>query len=256
MAAGIVRKAMLASGTALAIGGLAVPAEAGRIQIDSGTSDFAPCVLGSGTCAGIDMPFSANFGTGAFNKVYVYSNGLVSFGSEIAAAADLTSLASIGDNVFTGGYSPTMTLSIPFQLQDPSIAFAGTGILAGKPVFRIRYLASFGTAVETADLPMQFSIFDVGSGQFALQFGHGSSSKAPDIASDSYLGYSFGGIGVQVSGTTLRTQVQSGTTDFEYFFGGTGAAVPEAASWMMLVAGFGLVGCTLRQRRRGVLQAV
>jgi hypothetical protein len=255
MTAGIFRKAMFAGSVALAIGLLAGQAQASRLTIDSGTIDFAPCVLGSGSCAGIDMPFSANFGTGAFSKVYVYSNGLVSFGSEISAAADLSSLASIGGNVFTAGYSPTMTLSSPFQLQNPSVAFAGTGILANKPVFRIRYLASFGTLPESADLPMQFSIFDVGSGQYALQLQHGSLSKSPDIAPDSYLGYSFGGAGVQVSGATLRTQVQSGTTDFEYFFGGTGGAVPEPASWMMLIAGFGLVGSSLR-RQRGHLQAV
>jgi hypothetical protein len=74
---------------------------ADRIEIDSGDSDFTPCVIGGAPCAGLTMPFNANFGTGAFSKVYVYNNGLVSFGSEIAAGADLSSITSIGTNVFT-----------------------------------------------------------------------------------------------------------------------------------------------------------
>ena len=254
MTTGIIRKMILASGTALAISVFVAPAHARRIQLDSGQSDFAPCVFGGATCVGIDMPFSANFGTGAFSKVYVYDNGLVSFGSVIAASADLSSLASIGGNVLTAGYSPTMSMTTPFQVQDPSDAFAATGVLNSVPVFRVRYVASFGTATETADLPMQFSIFDVGSGVYALQFGHGDFDKDPDIAPDAYLGYSFGGAGFQVSGATLRSQVQSGTTDFEYFFGGSTGAVPEPASWMMLMVGFGLAGGAMRQKRRGHLR--
>ncbi len=228
----------------------ATPVTATRIQIDSSDTNFTPCVIGGAPCAGLTMPFSANFGIGAFNKVYVYSNGLMSFGAEIAAGANLSSITSIGGNVFTAGYSPSMTLTSPFQVQDPSNAFNGTGILQNKPVFRVRYLASFGTVVG---MPMQVSIFDVGGGEYALQFGHGNNSATPDIAADAYLGYSFGSSSLQVSGNTLRGQVQGGTTAFEYFFRATAPSVPEPTSWAMIIAGFAIAGANIRHRRRVAL---
>jgi hypothetical protein len=227
---------------------LSQPVLANRIQIDSGDSDFTPCVIGGTPCAGLTMPFSADFGTGVFNKVYVYNNGLVSFGSEIAAGADLSSITSIGGNVFTAGYSPTMIPSTPFQVQDPSIAFNATGVLQFKPVFRVRYLTAFETTTET----MQVSIFDVGGGEYALQFGHGRTSATPNIAANAYLGYAFGASNLQISGSALQSQVQSGTTKFEYFFRATAASVPEPGSWALIITGFAMVGSILRRRERFV----
>lgn len=140
------RRSILA-GLGLVFGSLATPAYSTRIEIDSGDTDFAPCIIGGAPCAGLTMPFNANFGVGAFNKVYVYNNGLISFGSEIAAGANLSSITSIGGNVFTAGYSPTMTLTAPFQLQNPSIAFNATGTLQNKPVFRVRYVTTIGAGL-------------------------------------------------------------------------------------------------------------
>jgi hypothetical protein len=239
-------KRSILAGLGLAASAVAAPALATRIQIDSGDSDFTPCVIGGAACAGLTMPFSADFGTGAFNKVYVYNNGLVSFGTEIAAGADLSSITSIGGNVFTAGYSPTMIPTTPFQVQNPSIAFNATGVLQFKPVFRVRYLTAFGATTET----MQVSIFDVGGGEYALQFGHGRTSAAPNIATDAYLGYAFGGSSLQISGSTLQSQVQSGTTPFEYFFRAATPGIPEPGSWVMMIAGFAIVGSNLRRRER------
>jgi hypothetical protein len=239
-------KRSVLAGLGLVAGAVAAPTSATRIQIDSGDTDFTPCVIGGASCAGLTMPFSANFGTGAFNKVYVYNNGLVSFGSEIAAGADLSSITSIGGDVFTAGYSPTMIPTTPFQVQDPSNAFNATGVLQFKPVFRVRYLTAFGATTET----MQVSIFDVGGGEYALQFGHGRTSATPNIAANAYLGYAFGASSLQISGSTLQSQVQSGTTKFEYFFGSATPIVPEPSSWAMMIAGFAIVGCSLRRRER------
>ena len=137
------RRSVLA-GLGFVAAALSQSIRAERIQIDSGDSDFTPCIIGGAPCAGLTMPFSANFGAGAFNKVYVYNNGLFSFGSEIATGADLSSITSIGGNVFTAGYSPTMIPTTPFQVQDPSNAFNATGVLQFKPVFRVRYVTAFG----------------------------------------------------------------------------------------------------------------
>jgi hypothetical protein len=223
-----------------------ISASARTVVIDNGDTDVPPCAIGGSPCAGLTMPFSADFGVGAFNKIYVYNNGLVSFGSEIAAGANLSSITSIGGNVFTAGYSPSMTLTQPFQLQLPSTASNEIGILKDKPVFRVRYLTSFGAVTG---MLMQVSIFDVGGGEYALQFAHGNSGGTPDIAANAYLGYSFGASNFQVSGSTLRTQVQGGATAFEYFFRTATPSVPEPTSWVTMLVGFAIVGGGLRRRR-------
>jgi hypothetical protein len=240
-------------GTAAALSAIASPAYAERTQIDNASSAIPAaslCTIGS-ACTALTMPFSASFGTGAFNSVYVYRNGLVSIGSQIAAGANLSSLAAIGGNVFTAGYSPSGLVELSdFQVQDPTPqAFDATGSLFLKPVFRVRYFANL-TADPANKQRMQFSIFDVGGGEYALQFGHGSGSNvgAPVFAPDGYLGYSFGGAGIQRSGPALISDINGYSTKFEYFFGANAGAVPEPASWAMMVFGFGLIGGIIRRQ--------
>jgi PEP-CTERM motif len=229
------------------------PAMARRIQIDGAYSAITPCTIGA-PCTPLSIPFSANFGQGAFNSVYVYDNGLVSFGVEIAAGSDLSSLAAIGSNVFTAGYSPGGLMSLStFEIQDPGLGFDATGRLLGKPVFRVRYAADIPGG-PTVPVAMQFSIFDVGADEFALQLAHGSAGVF-GIASDAYLGYSFGGLGVQRSGPSLVSDVTGGSVDFEYFFTNRGGGtVPEPSSLTLMFLGFVVLGSTVK--RRSNVQAV
>lgn len=240
-------------GTAAALAAIAPPAYADRIQIDNSSNPIGAaslCTIGS-ACTALMMPFSANFGSGAFNSVYVYTNGLVSIGSQIAAGANLSSLASIGGNVFTAGYSPGGLVELSdFQVQDPTPqAFDATGSLFLKPVFRVRYFTNLTTDPANKQR-MQFSIFEVGGGEYALQFGHGSGANVgpPVFASDGYLGFSFGGAGIERSGPALISDINGYSTKFEYFFGANAGAVPEPASWAMLVVGFGLMGGIVRRQ--------
>ena len=218
-------------------------AQASRIAIDNSATPFSACSI-AGPCVATPIPITANFGFGAFNSLYIYSNGLVSIGAQIAPGANLTSLSSIGGNVFTAGYAPGMTLA-NFQLQDPTPS--ATFDFPGRPVARVRYTASFGSVV---DMPMGFSIFDLGSGAYALQFNHGDPfnlASAPDIASNAYLGYAFGAANFQQSGAPLVSAVRSEAT-FRYFFPAATPTVPEPSSWIMLMAGFGILGASIRRQ--------
>jgi hypothetical protein len=218
-------------------------AHANRIAIDNSATPFSACAI-AGPCLATPIPITANFGFGAFNSLYIYSNGLVSIGAQIAPGANLTSLSSIGGNVFTAGYAPGMTLA-NFQLQDPTPS--ATFDFPGRPVARVRYTASFGSVV---DMPMGFSIFDLGSGAYALQFNHGDPfnlTNVPDIASNAYLGYSFGAASFQQSGAPLVSAVRSEAT-FRYFFPAPASTVPELSSWIMIITGFGLLGASVRRQ--------
>jgi hypothetical protein len=57
-------------------------------------------------------------------------------------------------------------------------------------------------------------------------------------------------------GATLTSQSGALTqlADGSYGYAAVLAAVPEPASWAMLIAGFGLVGCAMRNRRRGAIR--
>lgn len=218
-------------------------AHASRIAIDNSASPFTACSI-AGPCSATPIPITANFGFGAFSSLYIYSNGLVSIGAQIAPGANLTSLSSIGGNVFTAGYAPGMTLA-NLQIQDPTPS--ATFDFPGRPVARVRYTASFGSVV---DMPMGFSIFDLGSGSYALQFNHGDPfnlASTPDIASNAYLGYAFGASSLQLNGAPLQASVRLEAT-FRYFFPAAVPTVPEPSSWIMMIAGFGLLGVGIRRR--------
>ncbi|QXQ07829.1 hypothetical protein KX816_07490 [Sphingosinicellaceae bacterium] len=237
---------------AVALLGLGTAASARRVNIDSSATPFTPCTIGT-ACASTPVSFSVNFGFGAFDGLYIYDNGLVSIGAPIAAGADFGSLALIGGNVFTAGYSSAMTLS-NFRLQDPANAVFD---FPGSPVIRVLYDATFDDV--TAE-PMEFSIFDNGGGDFVLQFNHGDpfdETLTPDIASDAYLGYSFGGSGSQIDGATLHSEVQGAATEFRFSFpAGGGSPTPEPAAWLMLTVGFLAAGSAVRGRRSLALGAV
>ena len=249
-----------AAAMALALGALthAGMANAARTQIDgSGESVSTICAAAAATpCATPTAlktsfeaaPLVANFGFGPFSSVYIYSNGIVSIGAPIAPGADFSSLASIGGNVFTAGYSPSMTLS-NFTIQGPGPSQFDN---FGRPVVRVYYDTKFGSVFQQ----MEFSIYDLGGGAYELALQHGDFDGDPiDFPADAYVGYSFNGTTVQVSGPTAQAQVRA-NADFRYVFRNSAeAGVPEPATWAMLLLGFMATGAVLRRPRRGVALA-
>jgi hypothetical protein len=233
--------AALAATTLFALTLLAPDAQARRVAIDSvPLNPFTPCVIGT-PCAPLPLGFTANFGNGSFSGLYVYNNGLVSFGSEIPVGADLSSLASIGIDVFTAGYSPSMTLTN---------FVAGTGSanvdFPGRPVLRVLYNMSFGAVT---DAPVQFSIYDIDGSDFAMFFDYGDASFGPDIANDAYIGYSFSGVGALQINTPQLVVQNADNDDFQYRFPLRTTSVPEPASFAVLLAGVTLLGGAMARRR-------
>jgi hypothetical protein len=221
-------KLVLGVGATLLAVSAAGSAHARLIVIDSNPfTPITPCSIGT-PCAATPLGFNADFGGGSFSGLYVYDNGLVSFGSEISAGADLSALSTIGSSVFTAGYSSGMTLS--------NFAVASDN-------------TSFGTVT---DAPVQFDIYDLGGGDFVLQFDYGDGSFLPDIADDAYLGYHIiGGGSLQL--TNQRADVQANSpTSYRYFLPGRNPAVPEPGTWAMMIVGFGMAGIKLRRSVRQV----
>jgi hypothetical protein len=240
-------KRSVLAGLGLVASGWSLEAHARNVVIDGNPlNPITPCVIGGAACVATPTGFTANFGSQSFSGLYIYSNGLISFGSEIAGGADLASLASIGTNVFTAGYSPTMALS-NFRV--------ATGLsnveYINRPVIRINYIAS----VDATDHATQIDIYDLGGGEFVLQYDYGGNGTTADIASNAYVGYNFpGASGLQINNPRARVQAagQPGNEDFRFFLPG---AVPEPATWAMMLTGFALVGMGQRRRKRLLVAA-
>jgi hypothetical protein len=116
----------------------------------------------------------------------------------------------------------------------------------------VRYLASFDAIV---DMPMEVSIYDLEDGDYVLEFSQGPAfdPDTPEIAENAYLGYSFtNGLFHERSGADLQQRVEDEVV-FQYRFGG---AVPEPASWLMMVGGLGLAGAALRRRSLAVRRSM
>jgi hypothetical protein len=81
------------------------------------------------------------------------------------------------------------------------------------------------------------------------------------LANSSYFFYADasmrvrGGGTTNVGGTSVFTQfggnvfAPAGGRNADFLVSGTALAVPEPASWLMLITGFGLTGVMLRRRR-------
>lgn len=251
--------------TAIALGAAAWtgPAHAVRTSIDGSVdpvttvcpiSASSPCLTPTALKTSFEAsPLVANFGFGPFSSVYIYDNGLVSIGAAIAPGANLSSLASIGGNVFTAGYSASRPAFTTVTIQGPQVAQSE---FVGRTVVRVTFCFTAGSC-NGDDQSQQFSIFDLGSGDYALTFNYGafSGTENPVFPADAYAGYAFGANSVQESGPALQARVTQ-LAPFQYRFSATATpAVPEPYTWAMLLLGFFGVGAALRYRRHQPIPA-
>lgn len=120
----------------------------------------------------------------------------------------------------------------------------------GVPAGRVPTWIDFDFTGTMLDIGQSYTaLLSTTSSRFAMVFG-------PDI--NIFTGQPLGGDayagGEAISNRALAAPCTAGgICDANFRFSGvTAAAVPEPASWAMLIAGFGLVGGTLRRRRDSI----
>jgi hypothetical protein len=262
----ILRKALLAGLAATAIF-CSTEASARRTVIDQGqtisvTNPITACTIGIAGCAAITLPFSFNFGMGITNQAFVYNSGIVSFGAPIPLnVPNNASLTSLGVPVIAPLYLPGVTgVAGPYQAftgtitPDPSNAFQTTLPNFGPDLFIISFLDPSDDDPNTFLTPYIHLILDASATQIRFEFIHGQSFlsngvlqiELPDTTGRQ-LGYSLGN---PASPQQLLNQPPdiAGINAFT-FNAVTASAVPEPATWTMMLLGFGLAGLTLRRRR-------
>jgi hypothetical protein len=248
--------ALLASATLMASS-----AEARKIVIDEGEFITPPspleagCTIGVAGCAATILPFSFDFGTGLTNQAYIYNSGIVSFGAEIPTAVDPTgSFLSFGVPVIAPLYDPAASgVPGPYQtgsrIFDPS-EFPETQANFGTDMFLISWLDP--STVNEADLLAGYVhlILDASPTELRFEFIHGQSNNVEGQIVITLPN----AVGTNLGYSVLGEQLFDGTPDISpeavhAYSVGTTAAIPEPASWMMMLLGFGAVGYGLRWRR-------
>ena len=257
----VFHRATLLTAALLALAALSVsPAEARRVVVDEGEFITPPtlgagCTIGIAGCAATILPFNFDFGTGLTNQAFIYNSGIVSFGAPIPTGVDpLGSFLNFGVPVIAPLYDPTASgVAGPYQtgsrVFDPS-EFPETQPNFGTDMFLISWLDP--STVNEADLLAGYVhlILDASPTELRFEYIHGQSNNVegqivitlPNVVGTN-LGYSV--LGEQLFDETPDI---SPSAVHAYSVGATGA-IPEPATWMMMLLGFGAVGYGLRWRR-------
>lgn len=256
----------------LALAVAATPAEARRRAIDvdaEGNTIGIPltgyCDLNGDECGPGDalrLPYTVMLGSSpASNKVFVHGNGLLTFGQSIDfgvnAEYDFPE-DSIAGKIIFGGIAPNLneygvnvisagqnilpasftSFSMPYNpfdaeafFQSAKISYTPDGVI----------LAEWFICVDSFSCPTSvhsLSLTRSAGGFRALLTG--TLPTAPQ----------FSGPRAEDQGYIIDGVFTPATFDQEFFIPATFGAVPEPASWMLLIIGFGLVGSAARRQTR------
>ena len=275
----MLRKLTTGSLVALLLGA-ASPAFAGRgTQIDAPISGSGACTLGSATCSNyVDISAS-----GVFQRAYIYSGGIVSIDGLLATNFDPSNPATWGGAIwFTPGYTPGTTYQVNayfdsgFGDQPPSWGFnfftLGSPVVdpdtdsALYPQMQVQLGAGAGT-IDPEDLDSGWVGAEAG---LAYLTGF-------DPPADAWIGVSWGSESLTqlvrnsngllvgplstdsdfVSTATFNAEGSvTAATPFTLRYATVSGAVPEPATWAMMLMGFAAVGMALRRTpRHGVALA-
>ncbi len=165
-----------------------------------------------------------------------------------AAVLVLASNVTLTAQPYSFSVTPADTFSLSYQPQgafDPSpvlVSTTGTAAVTaffGAPsVFFTNPPVTFGPATFPgfASVPTPTRApFSLTASDLGLRY---------SIGADNYYGYA------RFAGSSLISVAFESQANTPILAGAVAAAVPEPATWLMMIAGFGIVGGSLRARRR------
>jgi hypothetical protein len=211
--------------------GLAAPAHGAIIvgtfqgQITSGT-DFLG--LFTGTPGGGDelSSFDGGDGPGVISGRFSYDSTMVDDGAGNYGGDGFNWL---GLEVTIAGTSYTFG-----GLADPDYNFQSAAVSDEPDVFNLLFEQNAPSGGEVISIGLSMEDFLTGPG-------------LPES-------FDYAGFGSGVGSLTIHNGIDGATADFTITSVHAGV-VPEPATWMMLILGFGFVGGALRRARRGSLEA-
>lgn len=268
---------------------LCTPAQARRVAVDLGDSNFSffgtqwddpvkadvrnDGCFGGATCTPEALPFAINYGNGLKTGVYIYENGFVTLGAAVdPAKLDYANLDAFGTDVIAPAFgdivsdAPTAERGYPFDNGEVTHTTGDADFTAPYDVndiaFHSIYNVTWNAVRAGVDGPDSFKRY-----QFQIQFLDATAFDPAAVAGDFDLSLNFGttlpqGVlsGFKLGAYTVaidpQTVTGSQSQDFVYSFRGgrlVGAAppgVPEPATWALMIGGFALAGSAARRSRR------
>ena len=254
---------------------LASTAEAKRVFIDFGdafatsgsnwdsSQSFEVDRVGNLSGTAVSLGFTINTGVGSFNSAFINENGALTLGSALTSGSftAVTNLATLGVPVIAPYYADlqsTIPVGGVFDVNDGEILYSRGSAdprrdLSGNyseadavQAFHATWAGPTVNGDATAfKVFTDVVLYNFGSGNFAIQLGHGNSND-PNIPAR-------GGIAGFAMGANVRnlTGPRSGNEDLYYEFQ-NGAVVPAPATApLLLTALAGLLTRCSRKRRQG-----
>ncbi len=254
---------------------LASTAEAKRVFIDFGdafatsgsnwdvSQSFEVDRVGNLSGTAVSLGFTINTGAGSFDSLFINENGALTLGSVLSSGSftSVTNLATLGVPVIAPYYADLVSTTPDgsvFSVEDGEILYS-RGSADPRPDLSGSYSeadavqafhATWAGPTVNGDATA-FKVFtdvvlyNFGSGNFAIQFGHGSSNDPNIPARGGFAGFAMG------SNVLNLTGPRSGNDDLYYEFQ-NGAVVPAPATApLLLTALAGLLTRCSRRRRQG-----
>ncbi len=202
-----------------------------------------------------DNPFDDDTGNCSFNTTCGPSIGDGnSFAGQLFTLSQATVLTSATFTAVDLGSDPSQPSSVNwlFLAADLNTSLPGTLIASGSSAIASRTLNvdSVNWAGSAVDYGFGLTAVNLAAGSYYFGLQAVSSSFAVYLGSASQ----FGGAVLSSDGGMSWVSTYKGLGGVAVSLSSGTGAVPEPASWAMLIAGFGLVGATMR-RRRAVIAA-
>lgn len=221
--------------SAMMFGAMAVPAF-GAVIINSANTGYSFNIDYVGQVGGNTTPEVSALGTFTFNGV---TNGGLTYNFGYSLLNDSTTTARLTGFAFDTNPNPTNATVTG--------AFTNANLSGNYPEGFGTVDVCFNSGGGSCAGGGNGGFFDgsTGTGTFALTFAQVMES----VSLDSFVTrfQSINGVSGGTSGIGIGSVVQGGGGG-----GGDPITAPEPGTWMMMLVGFGLVGLTLRGRRRAV----
>jgi hypothetical protein len=238
----------------------ATSADARRVATDDPwpMPEVGACVLDTGIltagCNAISLGFTVRMGGQNYNNIYIYDDGLISFGSPVANPGSDT-IDGFGTPVIAAGLSRIAVFDVPpyVTMQFGERAPSNPGeLLFGWYEGEVEFIGGVDPEDPFILLPGSYAQV-VNTGYYRLLK---LEAIEPGRARATIFTTGFGGpVGYKLGTASLALEdpIQD---DYVFEFGERIiAGIPEPASWALMIAGFGLIGIAARRRRAEALPA-
>lgn len=209
-----------------------------------------PCTIGVGTCD----PVATNLTAAGFTSAYIYDRGIISFGSPlpdtVGASTDFTTL---GIPVIAPLYEPGDSgVEGPFtEVQAGNVAPGDLFFDLALPTFGTDlFIVTFVDPTEDNDpaaTPIVALIIDASTDELRFQLVHGMVNNPS--GDQAFPGTDGRQLGYAIEGQNLLQDPPDITGDNAFTVHLQPTAVPEPATWLAMLFGFGLIGLAFRRYR-------